>query len=130
MNKPHNPGSIAPPFRNIYSHGVENPANARTLWISGQVGTRPDGSIASDCAGQAEQIMQSIGAILAEAGMGFTDLVKINAYLVRADDIPVFAPVRAKHLAGAKPAMTTVVVTALAQPSWLIEVEAVAAKAD
>lgn len=127
MNKAYNPASIAPPFRNIYSHGIECPANARTLWISGQVGTRPDGSIASDCAGQAEQIMQNIGAILAEAGMGFGDLVKLNAYLVKAEDIAAFAPVRAKHLAGAKPAMTSVVVTALAQPSWLIEVEAVAA---
>jgi 2-iminobutanoate/2-iminopropanoate deaminase len=129
MNKGYNPASIAPPFRNIYTHGVEQPANARTLWISGQVGTRPDGTIAPDCAGQAEQIMQNIDAILAEAGMGFGDLVKLNAYLVNAADIPAFAPIRAKHLAGAKPAMTTVVVTALAQPSWLIEVEAVAAKA-
>ncbi|HEX6980745.1 MAG TPA: RidA family protein [Alphaproteobacteria bacterium] len=128
MNKSHNPGTIAPPFRNIYSHGIEVPAGARTLWISGQVGTKPDGSIAPDCAGQAEQIMQNIGAILAEAGMSFADLVKINAYLVRAEDIATFAPIRAKYLAGAKPAMTTVVVTALAQPSWLIEVEAVAAK--
>ncbi|HEX2113155.1 MAG TPA: RidA family protein [Alphaproteobacteria bacterium] len=128
MNKAHNPDSIAPPFRNIYSHGIEQPANARTLWISGQVGTRPDGTIAPDCAGQAEQIMQNIGAILAAAGMGFSDLVKLNSYLVNAADFPNFAPVRAKYLAGAKPAMTSVVVTALAQPQWLIEVEAVAAR--
>jgi 2-iminobutanoate/2-iminopropanoate deaminase len=124
VNKAHNPASIAPPFRNIYSHGVECPANARTLWISGQIGTKPDGSIAPDCAGQAENIR----AILTEAGMSFADLVKLNAYLVKAEDIPVFSPIRSKHLAGAKPAMTSVVVTALAQPSWLIEVEAVAAK--
>lgn len=128
MNKAYNPDSIAPPFRNIYSHGVEQPANARTLWISGQVGTMPDGSIAPDCAGQAEQIMQNIAAILAQAGMGFGDLVKLNAYLVNAGDFANFAPVRTKYLAGAKPAMTSVVVTALAQPLWLVEVEAVAAK--
>lgn len=129
MTKIYNPASIAPPFRNIYSHGVEQPANTRTLWISGQVGTRSDGTIAPDCAGQAEQVMQNIAAILKEAGMGFGDLVKLNAYLVNAADFASFAPVRAKYLAGAKPAMTSVVVTALAQPSWLIEVEAVAAKA-
>jgi enamine deaminase RidA (YjgF/YER057c/UK114 family) len=129
MTKIYNPASIAAPFRNIYSHGVEQPANTRTLWISGQVGTRPDGTIAPDCAGQAEQVMQNIAAILKEAGMGFGDLVKLNAYLVNAADFASFAPVRAKYLAGAKPAMTSVVVTALAQPSWLIEVEAVAAKA-
>jgi enamine deaminase RidA (YjgF/YER057c/UK114 family) len=128
MNKAHNPGTIPPPFRNIYSHGVESPAGARTLWVSGQIGTRQDGSIAPDCAGQAEQIMENIKAILASAGMGFADLVKLNAYLVKAEDIPVFAPIRAKHLAGAKPAMTSVVVTALAQPQWLIEVEVVASK--
>ena len=128
MNKVHNPGSIAPPFRNIYSHGVEVPTGARTLWISGQIGTKPDGSIAADCAGQAEQIMENIKAILAAAGMTFADIVKLNSYLVKAEDIPVFAPIRAKHLGSAKPAMTSVVVTALAQPTWLIEVEAVASK--
>jgi enamine deaminase RidA (YjgF/YER057c/UK114 family) len=128
MNKAHNPGSIAPPFRNIYSHGVETPAGARTLWISGQVGTKPDGSLPPDCGGQAEQIMENLKAILASAGMDFSDLVKLNAYLVKAEDIPVFAPIRAKHLGGAKPAMTSVVVTALAVPQWLIEVEAVASK--
>jgi enamine deaminase RidA (YjgF/YER057c/UK114 family) len=128
MNKSHNPGSIAPPFRNIYSHGVEVPAGARTLWVSGQIGTKPDGSIAPDCAGQCEQVMENIKAILASAGMGFADLVKLNAYLVKAEDIPVFAPIRARHLDGAKPAMTSVVVTALAQPQWLIEVEVVASK--
>lgn len=128
MNKPHNPGSIAPPFRNIYSHGVESPADARTLWISGQVGTKSDGTIAPDCAGQAEQIMENIREILASAGMLFADLVKLNAYLLKAEDILVFAPIRARHLGVAKPAMTSVIVTALAQPQWLIEVEAVAAK--
>lgn len=130
MNKAINPGSIAPPFRNIYSHGIEVPERSRVLWVSGQLGTKPDGSIAADCAGQCEQVMENIKAILAEAGMSFADLVKINAYLVKAEDIAVFAPIRAKHLGNAKPAMTTVVVTALAQPQWLIEVEVVAAKRD
>jgi 2-iminobutanoate/2-iminopropanoate deaminase len=128
MNRSHTPAGIAPPFRNIYSHGMTVPEGSELLFVSGQLGLRPDGSIAADLAGQAEQVMLNIKAILADAGMGMGDLVKLNAYLVKAEDIAAFAPIRATHLDGAKPAMTTVVVTALAQPGWLLEVEAVAAK--
>ncbi|HEV7372594.1 RidA family protein [Arenibaculum sp.] len=128
MNRTHNPSAIAPPFNNRYSHAVETVEEARHLFISGQIGVKPDGSIDADVEGQSEQIMENLREILASAGMGFADLVKINAYLLNAEDIPKFAAIRARHLDGGRPAMTTVVVTALAAPQWLIEVEAVAAK--
>ncbi|MGE0238472.1 MAG: RidA family protein [Parvibaculaceae bacterium] len=130
MNKTFNPTRIAPPYKNIYSHAVEIAATSRTLHLSGQLGVAPDGSIPADIESQSELVMTNMAAVLAEAGMSFADLVKLNAYFLKVEHIPVFAGIRARHLAGARPAMTTVVVSALAAPGWLIEVDAVAAKAD
>src|SRR5262249_41704041 len=100
------------------------------LHIAGQVGTRPDGSIAKDLEGQVEQIMANIKAILADAGMELSDIVKINAYCLKPADILTYAAVRNRHFAGSPPATTAVVVAGLAYPEWLVEVDAVAAKRD
>jgi enamine deaminase RidA (YjgF/YER057c/UK114 family) len=47
-----NPAAIAAPASN-YSHGVEHGASARRLLVSGQVGMRPDGSLAEGFEAQA-----------------------------------------------------------------------------
>lgn len=130
MNVSHNPTSIAPPHKNIYSHAIEVQADTRTLYLSGALGIAKDGTTPDSIEQQAEIVMENMAAVLASAGMGFADLVKINAYVLKAEHIPTFAGVRARHLKGLRPAMTTVVVTALAAPAWLIEVDAVAARRD
>ena len=129
VNLRHNPASIAAPTNNLYAHGVEVPAGSRHLYVAGQVGTRPDGTIAPDVPGQTEQIMANIGAILAEAGMGFADVVKITAYCLKPEDIYTYAGIRNRYFAGSPPATTAVVVAGLANPGWLVEVDVVAAKA-
>ena len=66
---------------------VEVPAGARTLWVSGQIGTKPDGSIAPDCAGQCEQIMENIKAIQDARSKRIPDF--IDPKLIR-EDIDIF----------------------------------------
>ena len=127
-NRIHNPSSIAAPIGS-YSHGIEAPPNARWLYISGQVGIAPDGKVGETFARQAELVWQNILAILAAAGMGPADLVKVNTYLTRAQDMGDSRAARAKALGDARPASTLVVISALAAPVYLIEVEAHAAKA-
>jgi enamine deaminase RidA (YjgF/YER057c/UK114 family) len=127
MNTPHNPDTIAPPYKNIYSHAVEVRSGARTLYLSGSLGVAPDGTTPESIEQQSEFVMQNMAAVLASAGMSFKDLVKMNAYVLKVEYVPVFAAARGRHLNGARPAMTTVVVPALAAPAWLIEVDAVAA---
>jgi len=129
MNRSHNPSHIAPPFKNRYSHGIEVAAGARMLFTAGTVGTKPDGSIPTDFAEQVETVMQSLTAILQAAGMDWPDVVKLNGYLTPQGDIPKFAEIRAKYLAGHKPAMTVIWVPGLADPRWMVEVELVAAAA-
>jgi 2-iminobutanoate/2-iminopropanoate deaminase len=125
--KSYNPVTVATPLGS-YSHAVEVPPNARWLYIAGQIGNALDGSMAADIDGQADQTWKNIEAILASAGMGVENLVKCTHYLTRADDVAAYGKVRSRHLGDARPASIFVVVTALARPGILVEVEAVAAK--
>lgn len=122
-----NPPKIAPPAA-TYSHGVEIAANARWLHVAGQVGTKPDGTIDSTIEGQAEQAWLNVVATLEGAGMNIKNLVKVTSFLTRPQDIPAYAKVRDRFLGDMRPATTMVVVQALARPTFLIEVEATAAK--
>jgi 2-iminobutanoate/2-iminopropanoate deaminase len=128
MLKLFNPKATAAP-NGVYSHGVLVPANARWLYLSGQTGTRPDRSVPAGVEEQTEVVWQNILAVLAEGGMAVTDIVKITSFLTRAEDYAKFAPVRAKYLGSHRPASTLLVVSALARPEFLVEVEVVAAKA-
>ncbi len=126
MLRKHNPSAIAAAFSR-YSLGVEAPAQARWLYVSGQVGVAPDGAFADGPEAQMEAAWRNVLAILESAGMGAGDLVKVTAYLTRAEDIGLYREVRDRMLAGAEPASTLIVITALAHPDWLVEIEAVAA---
>ena len=128
QNQGLNPGGIAPPF-STYSHGVLVPPGARRLYVSGQVGVRPDGTLAEGFEAQAAQAWENLLAVLAEADMGAGDLVKITALLTRPRDVPAYRAVRDRCLGEVRPASTLMIVAGLANEDWLIEVEAVAARA-
>ena len=128
MLRKHNPGAIAAAFSS-YSLAVEAPAQARWLYVSGQVGVEPDGGLAQGAEAQMETAFRNILAILGSAGMGPHDLVKVTVFLTRSEDVGLYRQVRDRMLAGAEPASTLLVITALAHPDWLVEVEAVAASA-
>ena len=121
------PKTISPPLAN-YSHAVEVPANARWLYLAGQVGITPEGTVPSSCAEQAEACFANILTILAEAGMGPGDLVRLNTYLTDAADRAAYGAARDRHVAVPPPASTLVIVRALARPEFKIEIEAIAAK--
>jgi 2-iminobutanoate/2-iminopropanoate deaminase len=87
MNVRHTPNTVAAPF-GPYSHAVEVPEGSRLLYISGEVGVLPDGTVPKGIEAQAEACWRNIIAILADAGMGVGDLVKITTYLVRPEDWP------------------------------------------
>ncbi|HEX7968188.1 MAG TPA: RidA family protein [Stellaceae bacterium] len=126
--KTYNPSTVAAPT-GPFSHGVEVPANARWLHISGQVGVAPDGSVPAGFEAQAEQCWRNVKAVLAAAGMGVENLVKCTHFITRAENVAAYGKVRARQLGEARPASTLLVISALARPDLLVEVEAVAAKA-
>lgn len=128
MNKALNPGHIAPPYKNRYSHAIEVSAGSRMLYISGTVGVKPDGSVPAEFAAQVETVMQSLTEILKAGGMDWNDVVKFQGYLMPQGDLATFAGIRQKYFGAQKPAMTVVWVSGLADPRWMVEVDLVAAK--
>ena len=123
--KTFNPKSIAAP-NGTYSHGALLPRGAQILYVAGQVAIKPEGSIPDTLEEQAEVVWKNLLAVLAEVGMSVSDLVKINSYITRAADFSKFAAIRARYLGSHRPASTLVVVSALANPKFLVEVEGVA----
>jgi 2-iminobutanoate/2-iminopropanoate deaminase len=128
--KTSNPSTVAPPAAR-YSHSVQIPANARIVYTAGQVGLRPDGTLPEGFAAQHEQVWLNTLAILKDAGMGPEDIVKPNVYSTDPDGLKFLNPHREKYLKpGHTPASTWVVVSRLARPEWVVEMETVAAKVD
>jgi 2-iminobutanoate/2-iminopropanoate deaminase len=127
----HNPEAVWPvpeSFRSIYVHGVELRSNARLLFVSGQIGIAPDGSLAGDFAAQCEVAMTNVEALLATAAMTHTNIVKLVFYLTRAVDLPMLGELRRNRWASSTPpAVTTLVVAALARRELLVEIDATAA---
>lgn len=126
MAKPLTPASIHPPFA-PYSHGVEVPAGQRIVFCSGQLGIGADGHIPADSAGQTRLCFANIAAILAEAGMTFADVVRINAFVAGREYLADYMNVRNTLFTAPYPASTLMIVSGFARPEFLVEVEAIAA---
>ena len=127
MNKPHNPETVAAPF-STYSHAIECTQNCHVLFISGQVGVKPDGVLAEGIEAQTEAALNNIRELLHSASMDFEDITRLNTYLVNRGDVAKVRTVRESILGDAQPASTLVLVAGLASEDWLVEIEAIAAK--
>jgi enamine deaminase RidA (YjgF/YER057c/UK114 family) len=123
-----NPTTIAPPAGR-YSHAIELPANSRMVFASGQVGVDKNGKAGLGIEKQCEFAWKNVMAILKDARMGSGDLVRIQVFLTDPRFIPVYRAVRDKFIGPVPPASTLLIVSALADPAFLVEIEAVAAKA-
>ena len=99
-----------------------------TIYLRGQVGTDFAGNLVggADPAAQAEQAMRNVAQLLDEAGSELAHIVKITTYLVDASDREAVYRVVGRWLRGVFPVSTGLVVSALAQPEWLVEIEVVA----
>jgi enamine deaminase RidA (YjgF/YER057c/UK114 family) len=118
------PGVHAP---GAYSHAALVQDTARRLVMSGQVGLAPDGSLAADGAAQIDQALANLGTILAAHGMSPANLVKMTVFLTDATLIGAWRTARGAWLGGHAPASTLLIVAGLADPRFLVEVEAEAA---
>ena len=129
MLKTYNPASISS-SRSNYSHAVEVPPNARTLYISGQVPVAADGSTPEGIDDQVVLAFHNVQTVLAEAGMSLDDVVRVNVYLTDESYFPAFRDHRNRLFTDHKAASTAVAIAALAHPQFKVEIEAVAAKVD
>ena len=91
--------------------------------VAGTAPQWPDGSVDPDPAAQARRCFEIIGEALAEVGSAFADVVRTRVYLVDADDFEPISRVHGELFADVRPANTTLVVAALLNPAWKVEIE-------
>jgi enamine deaminase RidA (YjgF/YER057c/UK114 family) len=100
-----------------------------TVYLRGQVGQDLDTSEsvgAGDVEAQAEQAMANVALLLDEAGSRLEDVCKVVVYLVDPRFREPVYRVMGRWLKGVHPVSTGVVVTALARPEWLVEIDVTA----
>jgi 2-iminobutanoate/2-iminopropanoate deaminase len=122
-----NPASVHAPL-GLYSHAVIVPSATELIYLSGQLGVRPDGSTPASIAEQADQVFANIVAVLHAHGLTASSIVKLSTFMVAGQDGHAVREARLKHLGSHRPASTAVYVSQLVDPKWLVEVEAVAAR--
>ena len=112
------PAAIGP-----YSQAVKI---GNLLFTSGQIALDPETAqvVEGGIAEQTEQIMKNLGAVLAEAGLSYTDAVKTTCFLAEIADFAVFNEIYGKYFTG-KPARSCVAVKDLPK-GVLAEVEVIA----
>jgi enamine deaminase RidA (YjgF/YER057c/UK114 family) len=115
----------------FFTHAVAVSGTAKTVYVSGQVSYDRDGFVIGkdDMRAQAEQVFKSLTHNLKTAGAGWSDVVKLNGYMVRmnADAVNLYREVRSRYLDPKRmPASTLVGVKRLVHDDLLLEVEVVA----
>lgn len=133
-------GAAAPEKQFIQPAGMHKPTaythvvtarGGRVVFIAGQVAYNEKGEIVGkgDLRAQTTQVFENLKTALAAAGGTWNDVVKINWYIVgyNPEMLPLLREVRSKYVNAANPPASTLVgVAALANPDFLIEVEAIA----
>jgi enamine deaminase RidA (YjgF/YER057c/UK114 family) len=120
------PSGVRPPFGR-YHHAVEARGAERLLFLSGQLGIRPDGSVPDSAAAQTEQAFANIDACLVVGGFARQQVVRLTVFLTEAEYRLDYMRVRDAWVGEQAPASTLLVVKALALPACKVEIEAIAA---
>jgi 2-iminobutanoate/2-iminopropanoate deaminase len=107
-----------------YSQGIRH---GNELFCSGQTPTDPATGelVEGDVAAQAERALRNLGAVIAAAGFGLEHVVKTSIFLVDMNDFAAVNGVYERYFGEAKPARTTVAVSALPKGSR-VEIDAIA----
>lgn len=110
------------------SHYTDAVRAGNLLFVSGCIAVDGEGRLVGgdDVVAQARQVLRNVGEILAAAGAGPQDVVKVTLFLTDVDDRAKINPARREFFGDARPASTLVEVSRLAVPGAKIEVEAVA----
>jgi enamine deaminase RidA (YjgF/YER057c/UK114 family) len=86
-------------------------------------GTGPVGADKEDVEGQARRIFAIAEKALAEAGSSFKDVVRTRMYLTHVEDWEIVGRVHGEYFGAIRPVATMLVVAALLNPAWRIEIE-------
>jgi enamine deaminase RidA (YjgF/YER057c/UK114 family) len=126
----HSPSSVwqvPDNFKPVYSRAIEVKEARRLLLVSGQFGVAPNGDLVDGFGPRREQAMDNVEALIGASGMTTENIAGLTYYVTRASDFPTLVDIRRRLWAWEPaPSLTAIVVSGLARPEYLIEIEAVA----
>ena len=117
----------------MYSHGVVASAGELVV-VAGQVGVSADGRAAgTDVVSQTRQAFENVRMVLEAGGCAMADVIRLQTFLTRAEDIPGFMKARQDifpeyYPNGGFPPNTLLVVSRLVRPELVVEIEALAVR--
>jgi 2-iminobutanoate/2-iminopropanoate deaminase len=117
-----NPSGVREPTG--YTHAIQITGDYRRLIISGQVGMAQDGTIPETTDGQVAQAFANLRAVLTANGMTIQNIVKTTAFLTDRELLAGYRQARAAVFGDHAPASTLLFVAGLADPRWVVEIEA------
>jgi enamine deaminase RidA (YjgF/YER057c/UK114 family) len=117
-----NPSTVRAPTG--YTHAIEVRTPERWLVISGQVGLAPDGTIPETGGGQITQALANLRAVLEANDMTVTNIVKTTVFLTDRSLLGAYRAARTALLGEHAPASTLLFVAGLADPRFVVEIEA------
>ena len=124
----------------IQPEGLSKPSSythvvvvGNTVYLSGQVSANEKGEVVGkgDLKAQVARVYDNLATCLKSAGVSFSDVVKMNTYVVnlKPEDLAIIREVRSTYLNKEHPPASTLIgVQALAGPDYMIEIEAIAIK--
>ncbi|MDR3534829.1 MAG: RidA family protein [Rhodopila sp.] len=117
-----NPPAVRAPTG--YTHAIQITGDYRRLIISGQVGMAVDGSVPATGDGQIAQAFANLRAVLTANGMTVGNIVKTTAFLTDRELLAAYRQARGAVFGDHAPASTLLFVAGLADPRWMVEIEA------
>lgn len=121
ISTPHAPAAIGPYSQAIACNGI--------VFCSGQIGLDPrtGAMVAGGIEAETRRALENLREVLAEAGLGFRDIVKTTIYLADLSDFDLVNRIYGEHLTPPYPARSTIQAAALPRKAR-VEIEAIAMK--
>ena len=109
----------------FFSHGII--ISGRMLFVAGQTALDENGDLVGggDAAVQARQVLTNLQLVIEAAGGSMGDVARTTVYLTRLEDRGPVGEVRAEYFPAPPPANTLLVVSSLARPEFLVEIDAI-----
>jgi enamine deaminase RidA (YjgF/YER057c/UK114 family) len=123
-----NPNNICKPFSN-YVHVVTVEGAQKLVFCAGQVAADTDGKVLppDDFAAQTKMVMQNLTNALAAGGAKLSDVTKVTIYICNPHDVPKARAILYDYFGDHPPGSTLCILRGLANPNFLLEIEAIAA---
>jgi 2-iminobutanoate/2-iminopropanoate deaminase len=123
-----NPKTISKPFTN-YAHVVTVEGAKKLVFCAGQVAADINGKVLppDDFEAQAKMVMKNLESALTAGGAKLSDVTKVTIYICNPHDVPNARSILSDYFGATPPASTLCILRGLANPNFLLEIEAIAA---